>query len=154
MSIASKGLSGRTDHDVASFLFFSFVRSALTGTPWLASAAPITGPMHQFLIFLMVTDPNTTVRPRWGQAVVVVVVALVETLLRLAEIVSAVKRSLRSQGDPVGILGELCALGVKTSYFLQALKGLLLGRAQSSKELHGSLRAVLQTVVLVERRFA
>jgi Na+-transporting NADH:ubiquinone oxidoreductase subunit NqrB len=74
---------------VASFLFFSFVRSALTGTPWLASAAPITGPMYQLLIFFMVTDPKTTVRPRWGQAVVVIVVAFVEMLLRLAEIVYA-----------------------------------------------------------------
>jgi Na+-translocating ferredoxin:NAD+ oxidoreductase RnfD subunit len=74
---------------VASFLFFSFVRSALTGTPWLASVAPVTGPMYQLLIFFMVTDPKTTVRPRWGQAVVVVVVAFVEMLLRLAEVVYA-----------------------------------------------------------------
>jgi len=74
---------------VASFLFFSFVRSALTGTPWLASVAPITGPMYQLLIFFMLTDPKTTVRPRWGQAVVVVVVAFVEMLLRLAEVVYA-----------------------------------------------------------------
>ena len=74
---------------VASFLFFSFVRSALTGTPWLASVAPVTGPMYQLLIFFMVTDPKTTVRPRWGQAVVVVVVAFVEMLLRLLEIVYA-----------------------------------------------------------------
>jgi hypothetical protein len=74
---------------VASFLFFSFVRSALTGTPWLASVAPITGPMYQLFIFFMVTDPKTTVRPRWGQVVVVVVVAFVEMLLRLAEVVYA-----------------------------------------------------------------
>ena len=74
---------------VAAFLFFSSVRSALTGTPWLASVAPITGPMYQLLIFFMVTDPKTTVRPRWGQVVVVVAVAFVEMLLRLAEIVYA-----------------------------------------------------------------
>jgi Na+-translocating ferredoxin:NAD+ oxidoreductase RnfD subunit len=74
---------------VASFLFFSFVRSATTGTPWLASVAPITGPMYQLFIFFMVTDPKTTVRPRWGQMVVVFAVALVEMLLRLAEIVYA-----------------------------------------------------------------
>src|SRR5262245_22307 len=47
---------------VASFLLFSFVRSAITGTPWLASVAPITGPMYQLFIFFMVTDPKTTVR--------------------------------------------------------------------------------------------
>src|SRR6185295_2260162 len=74
---------------VAAFVFFSSVRSALTGTPWLASVAPITGPMYQLMIFFMVTDPKTTVRPRWGQAVVVVVVAFVEMLLRLAEVVYA-----------------------------------------------------------------
>ena len=51
---------------VASFLFFSFVRSAVTGNPWLASVAPITGPMYQLFIFFMVTDPKTTVRSQLG----------------------------------------------------------------------------------------
>ena len=51
---------------VASFLLFSFVRSAVTGNPWLASVAPITGPMYQLFIFFMVTDPKTTVRPEVG----------------------------------------------------------------------------------------
>jgi hypothetical protein len=37
----------------------------------------------------MVTDPKTTVRPRWGQAVVVFFVAFVDMLLRLAEVVYA-----------------------------------------------------------------
>jgi enediyne biosynthesis protein E5 len=74
---------------VASFLLFSFVRSAVTGNPWLASVAPITGPMYQLFIFFMVTDPRTTVRPRWGQMVVVFAVALVEMVLRLAEVVYA-----------------------------------------------------------------
>jgi Na+-transporting NADH:ubiquinone oxidoreductase subunit NqrB len=74
---------------VASFLFFSFVRSAITGNPWLANVAPITGPMYQLFIFFMVTDPKTTVRPFWGQVAVVVVVALVETVLRLSEVVYA-----------------------------------------------------------------
>ncbi len=74
---------------VGSFLLFSFVRSAITGNPWLASVAPITGPMYQLFIFFMVTDPRTTVRPRWGQSVVVFVVAFVEMLLRLAEVVYA-----------------------------------------------------------------
>jgi len=74
---------------VASFLLFSVVRSAITGNPWLASAAPITGPMYQLFIFFMVTDPKTTVGPRWAQLVVVFIVALVEMLLRLAEVVYA-----------------------------------------------------------------
>ena len=51
---------------VASFLLLSFVRTAITGTPWLANVAPITGPMYQLFIFFMVTDPKTTVRSRAG----------------------------------------------------------------------------------------
>jgi len=74
---------------VASFLLFSFVRSAVTGTPWLAAVAPITGPMYQLFIFFMVTDPKTTVRSRLGQCVVVFLVAFVEMLLRLREILYA-----------------------------------------------------------------
>jgi len=74
---------------VASFLLFSVVRSAVTGNPFLASVAPITGPMYQLFIFFMVTDPKTTVGPRWAQLVVVFIVAFVEMLLRLAEVVYA-----------------------------------------------------------------
>ena len=74
---------------VGSFLLFSFARSAITGNPWLASVAPITGPMYQLFIFFMVTDPKTTVRTRWGQSIVVFMVAFVEMLLRLAEVVYA-----------------------------------------------------------------
>ncbi len=43
---------------VASFLLLSFVQSAVTGNPWLAIVAPITGPMYQLFIFFMVTDPE------------------------------------------------------------------------------------------------
>jgi hypothetical protein len=74
---------------VASFFLLSFVRSVITGNPWLANVAPITGPMYQLFIFFMVTDPKTTVRPKWAQMVVVFVVALVEMILRLGEVVYA-----------------------------------------------------------------
>src|SRR6186713_136858 len=74
---------------VIAFFAFSFVRSAVTGTPWLAAVAPITGPMHQLFIFFMITDPKTTVRSKGGQCVVVVIVAFVEMLMRLAEILYA-----------------------------------------------------------------
>jgi hypothetical protein len=74
---------------VASFLLFSFVRTAITGSPWVANVAPITGPMYQLFIFFMVTDPKTTVRPKWGQCLVVFLVAFVEMLLRLNEVVYA-----------------------------------------------------------------
>jgi hypothetical protein len=74
---------------VAAFFLFSFVRSAMTGVPWLATVAPITGPMYQLFIFFMITDPKTTVRSKRGQCVVVVLVAFVEMVMRLAEVVYA-----------------------------------------------------------------
>ena len=74
---------------VASFLLFSFVRAAVTGVPWVAAVAPITGPMYQLFIFFMVTDPKVTVRPMWAQCLVVFIVAFVELILRLNEVVYA-----------------------------------------------------------------
>jgi enediyne biosynthesis protein E5 len=74
---------------VASFLLFSWVRSAWSGTPWLATVAPITGPMYQLFIFFMVTDPRTTVRSKPWQCIVVFLVAMTEMVLRLNEVVYA-----------------------------------------------------------------
>jgi enediyne biosynthesis protein E5 len=74
---------------VAAYFLFAFVRSAITGIPFLATVAPITGPMYQLFIFFMVTDPKTTVRSKKWQCVVVVIVAFVEMLMRLAEVVYA-----------------------------------------------------------------
>jgi len=74
---------------VASFLLFSFIRAAVTGIPWVAAVAPITGPMYQLFIFFMVTDPKVTVRPMWAQCLVVFLVAFVELILRLNEVVYA-----------------------------------------------------------------
>jgi Na+-translocating ferredoxin:NAD+ oxidoreductase RnfD subunit len=74
---------------VATFFLLSFVRSAVAGTPWLATVAPITGPMYQLFIFFMITDPKTTVRDKRAQCLVVIGVAVVEMLLRLNEVVYA-----------------------------------------------------------------
>lgn len=73
----------------AAFLVFAAIRSGITGNPLLATVAPITGPMYQLFIFFMVTDPRTTVRPRWAQCAVVVVVAAVEAILRMRDVVYA-----------------------------------------------------------------
>jgi enediyne biosynthesis protein E5 len=40
--------------------------------------------MYQLFIFFMITDPRTVVRGRRRQAVVVVLIALMETLIRFA----------------------------------------------------------------------
>jgi enediyne biosynthesis protein E5 len=74
---------------VASFVALAFLRSWMTGSPWQSEIAPITGPMYQLFIFFMITDPKTTVRSKKGQCVVVFVVALVEMVLRLYQVVYA-----------------------------------------------------------------
>lgn len=74
---------------VLSFVALAFGRSLITGHPFLAEVAPITGPMYQLFIFFMITDPKTTVKPRWAQCLVAFLVAVVEMILRLSENVHA-----------------------------------------------------------------
>jgi enediyne biosynthesis protein E5 len=74
---------------VVSFVILSAIRAAITGHPFLAEVAPITGPMYQLFIFFMITDPKTTVRSKRGQCLVAVLVAIAEMMLRLAENVDA-----------------------------------------------------------------
>jgi hypothetical protein len=102
---------------VASFLVFAMLRSYLTGSPWLAEVAPITGPMYQLFIFFMITDPKTTVRSKTGQCGVVFVVAFVEMILRLNQVVYAPFYALFFVG-PTAMLVEIwldsrrqCAVG-------------------------------------------
>jgi hypothetical protein len=73
----------------AAFILLSVVRSAITGDPWLAEVAPITGPMYQLFIFFMITDPKTTTRAKWSQCAVAVLIAVVEAIFRLNEVVHA-----------------------------------------------------------------
>jgi Na+-transporting NADH:ubiquinone oxidoreductase subunit NqrB len=95
---------------VASFLALSVVRSWITGVPWLATVAPITGPMYQLFTFFMVTDPKTSVGPKWAQCLVVVCVALVEMVLRLNQVIHAP-------------LYALCLVGPAALLIEAALKG-------------------------------
>ena len=74
---------------VASFLFFAGVRHLVTGHPFLAEAAPLTGPMYQLYIFFMITDPKTTVHGKRAQCLVTVCIAAVEAVLRLMQFVHA-----------------------------------------------------------------
>jgi Na+-translocating ferredoxin:NAD+ oxidoreductase RnfD subunit len=94
-----------------SFVAFSFVRSAVTGAPWLATVAPITGPMYQLFIFFMVTDPKTTVRDKRAQCLVVMCVAVVEMLLRLNEVVYAPFYALFLVGPTALILERISLRG-------------------------------------------
>lgn len=74
---------------VLSFLFFSFIRCLVTGHPYLAEVAPITGPMYQLFVFFMITDPKSTMHSKRGQMVVAFLVAFVEMILRLMQVVHA-----------------------------------------------------------------
>jgi Na+-transporting NADH:ubiquinone oxidoreductase subunit NqrB len=74
---------------VESFVALSLARAGLTGHPWPAEVAPLTGPMYQLFIFFMITDPKTTVRSRRGQLLVAFLVALAEAILRLMQFVHA-----------------------------------------------------------------
>jgi enediyne biosynthesis protein E5 len=91
---------------VASFLAFAFLRSWMTGSPWLSEVAPITGPMYQLFIFFMITDPKTTVRSKRGQCIVVFLVAVAETILRLCQVVYAPFYALFMVG-PAAMLIEI-----------------------------------------------
>jgi Na+-translocating ferredoxin:NAD+ oxidoreductase RnfD subunit len=89
---------------VAAFVAFSFLRSFITGHPWQAEIAPITGPMYQLFIFFMITDPKTTVRSKPAQCAVAFSVALVETILRLFEVVHAPYYSLFMVGPTANLI--------------------------------------------------
>ena len=69
---------------LASFLLLGSVRAAVLGQPVLPEIAPITGPMYQLFLFFMITDPRTVVRGKRRQVAVTVLIALMETAIRLA----------------------------------------------------------------------
>jgi Na+-translocating ferredoxin:NAD+ oxidoreductase RnfD subunit len=91
---------------VTCFILFAFLRSYITGSPWQSEIAPLTGPMYQLFIFFMVTDPKTTVRSKSWQCIVVALVALVEMILRLEQVVYAPFYALVLVG-PAALLIEM-----------------------------------------------
>lgn len=70
---------------VASFLAFGALRAVASGQPVLPEIAPITGPMYQLFVFFMITDPRTVVRGKRKQVVVAVLIAIMETLIRVGD---------------------------------------------------------------------
>ncbi len=91
---------------VLSFFLFAFLRSWITGHPWQAEVAPLTGPMYQLFVFFMITDPKTTVRSKTWQCVVVILVAFAEMLLRLNQVIYAPLYALFIVG-PTAMLIEM-----------------------------------------------
>jgi hypothetical protein len=62
--------------------------------------------MYQLFIFFMITDPKTTVRPKWGQCLVAFLVAAMEAVLPLFQFVHAPYYALFVVG-PAAILVEI-----------------------------------------------
>ena len=91
---------------VVSFVLFALLRARVMGEPWLSEVSPITGPEYQLFIFLMITDPKTTVRSRVGQSVVAFLIAAVEMLFRFGQSVDAPLYALFIVG-PIAMLIEL-----------------------------------------------
>jgi Na+-translocating ferredoxin:NAD+ oxidoreductase RnfD subunit len=88
----------------ASFVFFAYIRSLINGHSFWTEFAPITGPMYMLFTFFMVTDPKTTVKPRWAQYLFVFMVAAVECLLRMNEAVKAPYYALFIVGPTANLL--------------------------------------------------
>jgi Na+-translocating ferredoxin:NAD+ oxidoreductase RnfD subunit len=91
---------------VISFVVLAFVRTQITGHPFFAEVAPITGPMYQLFIFFMITDPRTTVSSKRGQILVAFLVAVAEVMFRLAHNVDAPYYALTAVG-PVAMVIDL-----------------------------------------------
>jgi enediyne biosynthesis protein E5 len=90
---------------VLSFFLFGWLRSLITGDPFLAEIAPITGPMYQLFVLFMITDPKTTVSTVKGRCVVAFLIGFVEFIFRLNEAVYAPFYALFIVG-PIALIVE------------------------------------------------
>ncbi len=68
----------------AAYMPLAYLRSLLTGDTFAAEVAPLTSTMYQLFMCFMITDPPTTTRAKWSQCLVAVLVAVAETVLRVA----------------------------------------------------------------------
>jgi Na+-transporting NADH:ubiquinone oxidoreductase subunit NqrB len=118
---------------VVSFLVFGVLRAKLTGHPVLAEIAPITGPMYQLFIFFMITDPKTTVRPKWAQSLVTVLIAALETVFRLMQWVYAPFYALFI----IGPLANLVEIAIERKRGATAPTGSSAGSPRSASGLPG-----------------
>ncbi|HEX8552165.1 MAG TPA: hypothetical protein VF681_11500 [Abditibacteriaceae bacterium] len=91
---------------VLAFVVFAALRSVWTGHTFWSEVAPITGPMYQLFVFFMITDPKTTVGSKRAQCTVVILVAFVESLLRLNQNIHAPYYALFSVG-PIANLADI-----------------------------------------------
>lgn len=74
---------------IAAFAILGYLRSLLTGTRWDTEIALLTAPAYLLFMIFMITDPKTTTRTKFRQCAVAVLVAVIETILRLAREIHA-----------------------------------------------------------------
>jgi enediyne biosynthesis protein E5 len=74
---------------VISFILFSYLRSIISGDAFLTELSPLTGPMYQLFIFFMITDPATTVKNWNSQIFIAFMVAFVEFIFRINQVIYA-----------------------------------------------------------------
>jgi enediyne biosynthesis protein E5 len=67
-----------------AFTVLTFLRSAIADSDWHLELTLLTAPSYMLFMFFMITDPKTTPRTWQRQIAVTLLVAIVETLLRLA----------------------------------------------------------------------
>ena len=91
---------------VAGFILFSYLRSVIVGTGFFTEVAPLTGPMYQLFVFFMITDPATTVSTRKGRIIVAFLIAAVEFVFRLNQMIYAPFYSLFLVG-PIALIIDM-----------------------------------------------
>lgn len=109
---------------VCSFFFFAWLRSLITGDPFMAEVAPITGPMYQLFVLFMITDPKTILSTVKGRCLVAFLIGLVEFIFRLNEAVYAPFYALFLVGPAALIIEDL--------YFKEKSRGKNTPQKQSS----------------------
>ena len=106
---------------VAAFIFFSFLRSLIEGTGFFTEVAPLTGPMYQLFVFFMITDPATTVSTKKGRIIVAFLIALLEFVLRLNQMIYAPFYSLFIVG-PIALVIDMRMQNIKEKLPLKKIR--------------------------------
>ncbi len=107
---------------VISFIILAYFRSLYSGDSFISEIAPLTGAMYQLFIFLMITDPVTSVSTKKGRILVAVLIAVVESILRMNGFIYAPFYSIFIVG-PITKYIDLKRNHIRLKLALQATSG-------------------------------
>ena len=91
---------------LVAFSAFALLRSGFDLALFDLETKPLKSAMYSLFIFFMITDPKTTVKPRWAQCLIAVLVAVMEMILRLSENIHAPYYALTIVG-PIAVALEI-----------------------------------------------